>query len=408
MYSFVARQPIFDRDLHTVAYELLFRSGLNNYFPNVPAEYATSQMISDQFLGIPTFRFVGEHPSFINFPYQMIVQGMADTLPREKVVIEILEDAIPDDALFEAVRCLHSSGYTLALDDFTMDDSWDRFFPYVNILKFDVKANTFDEITTFLNRHELQLGEMNLLAEKIETYDEFEQYKKHGFHLFQGYFYSKPEIIQSKRLSHKETHLFQLMSEVNAPELDFNKIEIILEHDLSLTYKILKYARNIVYRVSGINGGDNLTLKKIAMYLGRSELTRFVSLACLANLANKNTSELYHLSLARAKFCEIIVERTMPSGCAQDAFLCGLFSLLDVMLETPLEEIFDQIALSSSVRNALVHKQGKLYDILSLVQSYEHREWETVQQQAKKLNIAGWTAVDAMSDALAWADATAS
>ncbi|MEH4660157.1 hypothetical protein [Phytobacter diazotrophicus] len=157
MDSFVARQPIFDRDLHTVAYELLFRSGMNNYFPNVPADYATSQMISDQFLGIPTFRFVGENISYINFPYQMIVQGMADILPRERVVIEILEDAVPDDALFEAVRYLFASGYTLALDDFAMDEAWDRFLPYITILKFDVKANSFEEINGFLKRHALQL-----------------------------------------------------------------------------------------------------------------------------------------------------------------------------------------------------------------------------------------------------------
>ena len=408
MDSFVARQPIFDRDLHTVAYELLFRSGMNNYFPNVPADYATSQMISDQFLGIPPFRFVGENISFINFPYQMLVQGMADTLPRERVVIEILEDAVPDDALFEAVRYLFASGYTLALDDFAMDDSWDRFLPYITILKFDVKANTFDEINGFLKRHALQLGKKNLLAEKVETYDQFQQYKDQGFHLFQGYFYSKPEIIQSKRLPHKAAHLFQLMNEVNAPELDFDKIGRILEQDLSLTYKILKYARNIVHRVSGINGVDNLTLKKIAIYLGRSELTRFVSLVCLANLSNKDTNELYHLSLSRAKFCEIIVERTLSTGCAQGAFLCGLFSLLDTMLEIPLEEIFEQIALPSSVRNALIHKQGTLYDVLCLAQNYERGEWEAVQQQARKLNIPGWATVDAMGDALAWADETIS
>ena len=163
-----------------------------------------------------------------------------------------------------------------------------------------------------------------------------------------------------------------------------------------------------MHRVSGINGADNLTLKKIAIYLGRSELTRFVSVICLANLSNKDTRELYHLSLSRAKFCEIIVERTLSTCCAQGAFLCGLFSLLDTMLEIPLEEIFEQIALPSSVRDALVHKQGTLYDVLSLVQSYERREWEAVQQQAKKLNIPGWAAVDAMGDALAWADETVS
>ncbi len=406
MYSFVARQPVFDRDLHTVAYELLFRAGLNNYFPDVKPEYATSQMISDQFLGTPLYRLVGEHLSFINFPYQMIIQGLADTLPREKVVIEILEDALPDDALLDAVMRLHALGYTLALDDFTMDSGWQRFFPYIKIIKFDIQASSDEEINQFLLAFAERLHGITLLAEKVETHAEFEKYKAKGFSLFQGYFYSKPEIVKTKRLSHKASHLFQLLNEVNAPELDFDKIEIILEHDLTLTYKILKYARNIIFRVSGITESEHLTLKGIAMYLGRKELSRFVSLACLTNLNNKNHHELYHLSLVRAKFCEVMVEKALPSCSPQDAFLCGLLSLLDAILETPIEDICGHIAISSQVSDALVNKKGKLYLILSLARHFERREWSDVKTFATRLAIPDFVAIDAMTVATLWADAT--
>ena len=121
MYSFIARQPIFNLDMNTVAYELLFRDGMTNRFPDVSAEYATSRMISDQFLCIPVPRIANNHSSFINVPHQMIINGLGDTLPNEKVVIEILENAVPDDALFCAVKDMHDRGYQLALDDFTMD-----------------------------------------------------------------------------------------------------------------------------------------------------------------------------------------------------------------------------------------------------------------------------------------------
>lgn len=408
MYSFVARQPVFDRDLHTVAYELLFRSGLNNYFPNVKPEYATSQMISDQFLGTPLYRLVGEHLSFINFPYQMIIQGLADTLPREKVVIEILEDAEPDDALLDAVRRLHALGYTLALDDFTMDAAWQRFYPYIKIIKFDIQASSDEQISRFLCDSAGMLNGITLLAEKVETHSEFEQYRKKGFALFQGYFYSKPEVVKTKRLSHKAAHLFQLLNAVNAPELDFDKIELILEHDLTLTYKILKYARNIIFRVSGIRESEHLTLKSIVMYLGRKELSRFVSLACLTNLNNKNNHELYHLSLVRGKFCEVMVEKALPSCCPQDAFLCGLLSFLDAILETPIEDICQQIAISSPVKEALVNKQGELHHILSLARHFERREWEAVKALASRLSVPDFVAIDAMTVATMWADATVS
>jgi EAL and modified HD-GYP domain-containing signal transduction protein len=406
MYSFVARQPVFDRDLHTVAYELLFRVGLNNYFPDVKPEYATSQMISDQFLGTPLCRLVGEHLSLINFPYQMIIQGLADALPREKVVIEILEDAVPDDALLDAVIRLHSGGYALALDDFTMDAAWQRFFPYIKIIKFDIQASSDEDINQFLNMFSIHLHGIILLAEKVETHAEFEKYKQKGFSLFQGYFYSKPEIVKTKRLSHKASHLFQLLNAVNAPELDFDKIELILEHDLTLTYKILKYARNIIFRVSGITESEHLTLKNIVMYLGRKELSRFVSLACLTNLNNKNNHELYHLSLVRAKFCEVMVEKALPSCSPQDAFLCGLLSLLDAILETPIEDICQQLAISPLINDALVHKKGKLYQILRLACHFDRREWVDVKTLANTLDIPDFVAIDAMTVATLWADAT--
>ncbi|WP_320339042.1 EAL and HDOD domain-containing protein, partial [Citrobacter farmeri] len=174
---------------------------MNNAFPDVSPEYATSRMISDQFLCIPVPRIANNHSSFINVPHQMIINGLGDTLPNEKVVIEILENAVPDDALFCAVKDMHDRGYQLALDDFTMDDEWDRFMQYISVIKFDVRDNDYEDIRQYIHRKSQLLQGIKFLAEKVETRDEFELYSRAGFALFQGFFFSRPEILRNKCLS---------------------------------------------------------------------------------------------------------------------------------------------------------------------------------------------------------------
>ncbi|QTF10844.1 EAL domain-containing protein [Brenneria izadpanahii] len=404
MYSFVARQPIFDRNLNTVAYELLFRNGLNNTFPSVSDEYATKQMISDQFLCTPHSRLVGNYSSFINFPYQMIIQGLADALPREEVVIEILENAEPDDHLLQSVQRLHHDGFRIALDDFSLSSEWDRFIPYINFIKFDVRTSDFSDIDNYIKSHKKQLQKVIFLAEKIETYVEFEKYKKQGFELFQGYFYSKPELIKNRRLSLNEASAFQLMLEVNAEEPDFNKIEMIIKRDLSLSYKIMRYAKNFLYRTGGNNNVNRLSLKEIAMYLGKHELRRFVSVACLASKDSITTPELYHTSLIRGRFCELIAEHVNLHAHSQEAFLCGLFSLLDVILDIPLDELFKQVTISETVIDTLLRHEGGLYPLLNLAQLYEQQRWNDAKRVIASLNIPEEMVIKVMGDAIQWTD----
>ncbi len=141
MYSFVAKQPILNAAKETVAYELLFRNGLNNSFPKgISSEAATTSLISEQFLDNSINKLVGNCLCFINFPYSLIVENLVDFLPVDKVVIEILEDCTPNEKLLESIKSLKAKGFKIALDDFTMEDEWIPFLPYTDIIKFDFKA----------------------------------------------------------------------------------------------------------------------------------------------------------------------------------------------------------------------------------------------------------------------------
>ena len=403
MYAFIARQPIFDRDMNTVAYELLFRDGMNNRFPDVSAEYATSRMISDQFLCVPAARIAGTHTSFINFPSQMVINHCAEALDKDSVVIEILEDAEPGEALLQAVKAMSARGYRFALDDFTLAPEWDIFLPYISILKFDVRNNTLEQIKDYLSQRENMMGDIKYLAEKVETKEEFNKYRDAGFSLFQGYLFCRPEIIKYRRLSQNQLAIFRLQMEVGRNKPDFRIIESLIKTDLTLSYKIMRYMKHTAFKHAGIYNFSKLTLSEVLMYLGENQLRRFVAVVVLASAGNDKVSELYPLSMMRGKFCELIAGKMNEPSLAENAFLCGLFSLLDTILELPIEELMKQIAVPQSVSEALCQQKGQLADIVTLCRDYEQQHWDKTAQMCAVLGLTDDDVVEAMRTATIWA-----
>lgn len=404
MYSFVARQAIFDKALNTVGYELLFRNSMTNRFPDISPEQATSQLIEEQFFGAPLGRKDEQTAVYVNFPHPLLVAGLAETLPKNRAVIEILETAEPNRALLETVKRLQTMGFRLALDDFSLSDAWDPFLPWVNIIKFDVQKNSPEEIGDYISRHQMLLKHTVFLAEKVETFAEFEIYKKMNFQLFQGYFFSKPVVQKRNKLMHNRVFALKLMQEVNVESPNLNRIEELLKRDVSLSFKIMRYAQNILYNTRGITGFRNQSLRDIVVYLGINELRRFVLVACLTSFETVKTTEIYYLSLIRAKFCELIASRTAAHLLSNEAFMVGLFSLLDVILEMPLDELIAQIAVSPEVISALQHQSGVLWQYVCLARLYETRRWEEASEMASLLGLSDALVTEMMQQATKWAD----
>jgi EAL and modified HD-GYP domain-containing signal transduction protein len=182
----------FDNKLNTVGYELLFRDSMVNRFPDVSSEQATTQLIEEQFFGAPVGRKDENNSVYVNFPHQLLVDGLAETLPKDRVIIEILETASPDHRLLETVKRMQTQGFRIALDDFSLSSEWDAFIPYINIIKFDIQKNTREEIAAYIGNKREMLHHAVFLAEKVESYDEFEAYKKMGFHPFRAIFSANP------------------------------------------------------------------------------------------------------------------------------------------------------------------------------------------------------------------------
>ncbi|MEN0582974.1 MULTISPECIES: EAL domain-containing protein [unclassified Kosakonia] len=404
MYSFVARQAIFDKQLNTVGYELLFRNSMDNRFPDISAEQATTQLIEEQFLSAPVGRKSDNSTVYVNFPYQLLVEGLAETLPVNRVVIEILEDAEPDLKLLETVKRMHALGFRIALDDFEPGNQWEAFMPYVNVIKFDIRRSPREKISDYILANRELLRHAVFLAEKVETYEEFETFKKLGFHLFQGYFFSKPVVTKRNKLAQNRAFALKLMQEVNVESPNLNKIEDLLKRDVSLSFKIMRYAQNILYNTRGISGFRNQSLRDIVVYLGISEMRRFVLVACLTSFEDVTNTEIYYLSLIRAKFCELVAARTSSNNISNDAFMAGLFSLLDVILGLPLEELMAQIAVSSEVAKALEANSGELYPYVRLARLYEQRMWDEASDVAHEIGLPNSAISELMNQATKWAD----
>jgi c-di-GMP-related signal transduction protein len=393
---FVARQPIFNRHRKIFAYELLFRTGMSNAFPGVDGDEATSSLLSSSFFTVGIEQIASGHKAFINFTEDMLVQGVPSMFPRDCVVVEVLEDVQPTDEVIGACRKLVDKGYTLALDDFVHAENLTPLIELAKIIKIDFRLTPIEQIKEMVET--LSPYPCKLLAEKIETYEEFTLASSMGFVYFQGYFFSKPEVLKNKDIPSSHLALMQLIVEVNRAEFDVPDIEKLVNKDISISFKLLKYLNSSYYsRLQPIS-----SIHQAIAYLGERGTRLFVSLIATSKLSDHKPDELIRTSCIRARFLELIGrENKLDQG---DFFMLGLFSLLDAMLDTTMEILMKHLPISEDITQALVHKSGRLFPFLQLIQFYEAGKWTELEMALGQLNLDEHKIMDFYLDAVHWAD----
>jgi c-di-GMP-related signal transduction protein len=396
MYSYVARQPILDTDKNTIGYELLFRDGLNNLFPDMDAEQATSRLISEQFMS-SCCNTTGNKFAFVNFPYNSLIRLIPTLLPKDKLIVEILEDCEPTDELLQAVVILSKKGYKLALDDFIPDSRWKRFLPYIDFIKFDIQVFPLTEAKFFIHHH--LSYKIKFLAERVETYEEFQQAKNIGFDYFQGYFFSKPEMLKQRVIEPSELVTLQLCKEMSTPELNYAAIEKLITSDVPLSYKLLKYVN-----ASSVITKTITSFKHALIYLGQDKLRLFIFLITVAHAGRHKPQSLYTLSIQRAKICEQLVTKGAFKAEPSQAFLMGMFSLLDALLDQPLSLLLTHLPLSDELKLALNEGKGELGYLLNAVQAYEKADWEKVSHYCKGFGISEEFFACQYAESVEWGD----
>jgi c-di-GMP phosphodiesterase len=396
MFSYVARQAILDKNKNLFAYELLFRDGLSNCFPDIAPDEATSKILTESHLAFGLEDITSNKVAFINFHEDTLLHRFPTSLPNDKVVIEIVETVPISEALVKACKDIKDMGYTIALDDHNFDPKWDVFLPYIDIIKIDIEDCDYETIAR--NIPKFKAANLKIIAERIETSEDFALYRDLGFDYFQGYFFARPEVLQKKKLPSSKMALVELMGCTSSANFDFERINQIIERDVVLPYMLLRFINHPL-----VNKRNKISSLRHALnYMGEIEVKKFVSLLALANLSDGKPMELIHLSLVRAKFCELLSIARHESQNPPMGFLAGLFSMLDALLDQSMMDVVEKLPLNEDLKGALCGKQSVLKEYLSLARAYEDANWKNINQYAKDLNIHPDTLHSFYNEAMKW------
>jgi len=361
----LARQPIFDRRQKVIAYELLYRASEENFNPELNGDRATSEVVASTFINIGLDKIARGNRAFINFTRQLINDQTVFLLPKEQVAIEITEDIEPDQQMLETCQHLHREGYVLVLDDFNLTSKCKDLLDCVDIVKVDLQATVDTErkkIISFLRK-----GRQKILAEKVETIQEYKDALTVGYDYFQGYFFCKPVIISGKEISSTKLQNLRLLGEIYNPAMDVGYIEKIIKQDTTLSYKLLRFINSATFALRF----PISSIRQAITLLGQKEMIKWASLVALRNIGYDKPDELIVTSTLRASFCEALAVATNLRELSGELFLTGLFSLLDTFLDQPMEEVLAELPLSAQTKQALLGEESEYKIILDFVLLYE-------------------------------------
>jgi EAL and modified HD-GYP domain-containing signal transduction protein len=368
---FLARQPILNRDQSLAAYELLFRSaaaGPANVIDDLAA--TASVIVHASELGMQNV--IGASLGYVNVDAAVLMSDIVQFLPKEKVVLEILETVKVTEEIVARVEELMRAGYTFALDDVTADSkSVQQLLPLVDIIKLDI--TDMDQSELLKLSRQFKAAKKKLLAEKVENLSQFQNCLELGFDYFQGYYFAKPIVLTGKKLSPSQMTIVQLMAQILS-DADTADIERIIKHDASLGFSLLRLvntpAVGVTQRIDSIS--------QALIVLGRRQLQRWLQILLYAEPGKTNsaTAPLLMLATTRGKLLELMAEKLQPGNraMADIAFTVGMMSLMDTLFGLPMEKILEQIKVADDVRDALLFRKGTFGDMLKLVECTEQVE----------------------------------
>ncbi|MFH1155388.1 MAG: HDOD domain-containing protein [Pseudomonadota bacterium] len=371
MQVYVARQPILDRSRKTYGYELLFRDGIANSFPDLDGDTATFRLLSNTFFSMGIEDILGSRPVFINFPQALIDRQIPLFFPRDKVVVEILEDVRPDRITIQAVEKLKKKGYTIALDDFVLAESLYPLIRQADIIKFDFRQSSLDEIRTMITRLNKDF-KLSYLAEKIETYDEFEKALDLGCTYFQGYFFEKPRVLSNHSIPSIKNNLIRLMAQVSKADMDFPGVTRAIRDDVSMSFKLMKFINSAYYR----RRYPLESVRDAIAMLGQKDITQFVMLIAATGLAEGKPEEIIKTSIITGCMCEAVGQQAGSDFTKEELFTLGLFSRIDAMLEMPMQAIVKELPFSSRINLALEGKNNHFKELNQVVTHFIRGEWQ--------------------------------
>ncbi|HVI39902.1 MAG TPA: HDOD domain-containing protein [Anaerovoracaceae bacterium] len=398
MDIYIARQPIFNQDLSLFGYELLHRRNTNNCYENEDHSGATAELVRNSFLVLDFDNLTDGTRGFINFTQDLLEAEIPQILPKEKVVVEILETVAATDIVIEDCKKLKDEGYILALDDLIFDRTDLDYTPLIelaDIIKIEFPSTDKQKQRELIKKYK---NKVTFLAEKVETREEYKEAAAMGYELFQGYFFCKPIMMKSKEIASLNIHLIEILKELQKAEPDFTKVTETIEKDLGLTYKLLKMANSIYYGARC----EISSLRQVVVRLGIHEMKRWISILLIKDFENDENSELIKVCLLRGKLLSLMAHKLKRNVLETDFFFTGVLSSIDIIMDQEMEVILGELALSDEVKKALLGEKGQLRECLDTVLLYERLEFEQAQIKLLAMGIDLVSFTELYIEALAW------
>ncbi|MEW6982947.1 EAL and HDOD domain-containing protein [Colwelliaceae bacterium 6471] len=361
--TYIARQAIQDRQSKTIGYELLFRDSVDNNFPEIDHDIATSKLIIQNHIHGDIEALSMGKLAFINFSEKCLVNKYPLMFDKDTIVIELVGQKAPTTRLVKIIQYYFERGYKIALTEYDLADHWDILFPYLYVIKVDVEKINAKRLPPIVQR--IKPFNIKLAAEKVETRFQLQSLAEVGFNYYQGFFYHEPEIVEGQTLAPIKTQMLNLLSETFNSPLNFDTIADIVSHDVNLTVGLLKMVNNVATARVEIT-----SLKQAAAYLGEDKLKQFVSILALSKLTTDQTDEVSKQSLITGKLMSTIASHGIFKEVEDFAFITGLLSSIEVILSMPMAEVVKTMPLAQPIEEALVRHAGLLGELLELTTNY--------------------------------------
>jgi EAL and modified HD-GYP domain-containing signal transduction protein len=391
---FVARQPILTADEKVFGYELLFRDGMENYFSSPDIESASRRTLSTSMV-IGFDVLCDGRRGFVNCTREVLLKDYVTLLPSSQTVVEVLESVPPDDLVVAACRRLKEAGYLIALDDYAVGDPREPLTDLADIIKVDFRSTPQDQAGELVKRH--GPWRCRMLAEKVETREEFLAAKNAGFVYFQGYFFHKPEMLTTHEIPQNQVNYLRIWQAVSRPELDVREIESVIKGEASLCYRLLRYLNSAVFAFSS----EIHSVRHALAMLGEREVRRWVRLVATLSAGQDKSSELVSCALTRARFCELLSPQVRHGD--SDLFLMGLLSLMDAILEIPMPQVLEHIAVDQESKAVLLGGASHLRPFYQLMLAQESGEWQRACELSRQLHLSESEVAQNYWDAVQWA-----
>ncbi len=398
---FIARQPILGLNRRVYGYELLYRSSIRNSYDGTDGSLATTEVIANGLMTIGLARLVGNGFAFINFNRDLLLGDVPLMLPARSVIVEILETVEMDAAVVARCRELKKLGFQLALDDVSTMSQVRPLAGLADIVKVDFRltnAAQQERIAADFGR-----SQTRLVAEKVETAEEFARARQLGYAYFQGYYFERPAVLTANRVSSQRSTYVQVLNELTQKDLNYTKLERLFKHDPPMTYRLLRYLNSALFSWSS----PISSVRQALSLLGDDELRRWLGLLGLASLAEGKPAALIVAAVIRGRFCELLSSRTHLNSRSSELFLMGLLSLFDAVLECPMEEVVAGLGLSTDVCEALMgggDESSRLGRVFNLAISWENADWDNVIDLSASLDIDTAIVGEVYAEAVNWSD----